>query len=51
MASLGANVAITDINESGLLETITLCGHAASEGSETKHMLATLDAGLTEKCN
>jgi NAD(P)-dependent dehydrogenase (short-subunit alcohol dehydrogenase family) len=47
MASLGATVAITDINASGLSETISLCNKSADQN----HIQATFDVGSSEKCN
>lgn len=43
MASLGAKLAISDINFEGLLETNDLCGGG--------HLAEVFDVGLSEPCN
>ncbi|KAK4981640.1 hypothetical protein LTR66_009829 [Elasticomyces elasticus] len=45
LCSLGAILALSDINGEGLSETIQLCG-----GGE-RHLLSTFDVGLSEACN
>lgn len=46
LASLGATVALTDINETALSESLSLCGSTAVE-----HMISTFDVGSTNECN